>query len=58
MDEEEERYKEELNEIYGEVEICGYKYPAGDVLKEVDPVAFRVGLADWTSEQEEEEDEE
>jgi hypothetical protein len=32
-------------------------YPAGQVLREVDPTAFDVGFADWESEQEDQEEE-
>ena len=44
MDENE--YEEYLNESYGEVEVCGCSYPAGRVLREIDPIAFRWGLYD------------
>ncbi len=43
-------YDDELDEIYGEVEICGYTYSSSYALKEVDPTAYRCGLADWRSE--------
>ena len=42
----EEEYEETLDDIYGDIDICGYKYPAGRALREIDPVAFRCGLAD------------
>ena len=42
----EEEFEEELNEIYGTVNVCGFEMDAGTVLKECDPVAFRCGLAD------------
>jgi len=42
----EKEFEEYLDEIYGPVKICGYEYPAGQALKEVDPIAFRVGMAD------------
>lgn len=46
------RYSEDdfvdiLNEEYGEVEIVGYTYMAGDVLREIDPIAFRELYLDW-----------
>lgn len=31
----------QLDEIYGEVDICGMKYSSGEALKELDPIAFR-----------------
>ena len=42
----ENEYEEMLNDTYETVEICGMTYEAGYALKEVDPVAFRCGLAD------------
>ena len=42
----EEAYEESLNEIYGEVEICGMSFQAGSALKDLDPIAFRCGNAD------------
>ena len=35
-----------LTEIYGQVDVCGYKYDSGALLKEIDPVAFRCVEAD------------
>jgi len=43
----EARYEEDLNDAYGEVEVCGYTYSAGTVLKTIDPIAFRCGFVDW-----------
>ena len=45
-----EEYADHLDECYGDVEVCGYSYGAGRLLKEVDPVAFRCGKADYESE--------
>lgn len=42
-------YREFLDEYYGEVEICGYKYESSSALRVVDPVAYRCGFADWIS---------
>jgi hypothetical protein len=42
----EEAFEEELNEVYGEVEICGYSFEAGRAYKELDPIGFRCGLSD------------
>ena len=42
----EEEYEEMLNEIYGEVTICGMAMDQGRILRELDPVAFRCGLSD------------
>jgi hypothetical protein len=41
-----EEYMEMLDDIYPEIDVCGYKYPAGQVLKEVDPIAFDCGKSD------------
>ena len=46
----EEEYEEQLNEIYGEVEICGMTFDSGRVLKELDPIAFNCGMSDVSSE--------
>jgi len=51
----EQDYEDYLNEAYGDIDVCGMSYPAGQVLREIDPTAFDVGFADWSSEQEEEE---
>ena len=50
-------YEEYLNEVYGDIDICGLSYPAGQVLKKVDPIAFDVGYAQisWSQEEYEEE---
>jgi len=54
----EDEFLEYLNEIYGPVKICGLEYPAGQALKEVDPTAFRVGMADEECTCDEEEEDE
>ena len=38
--------EEELNNIYGDVEVCGIQYPSGMLLREVDPIAFRQTVID------------
>jgi len=56
----EDDFEEELNEVYGDVEICGSSFAAGTTLREVDPTAFRCGCADQEcpeNEQEEKRDE-
>lgn len=45
----EQRYIEMIDEVYGEVEIAGYKYPTSKALADVDPTAFRCGFADFIS---------
>ena len=43
-------YMELLDDVYGEVTICGMTYSAGAALEAIDPVAFRCGLGDYESE--------
>ena len=42
-----EYYDDMLDDCYGDVEICGYTYPASQALYDVDPVAYRCGRGDW-----------
>ncbi len=44
-------YRDMLDELYGDVEICGMKFNSGYALKELDPTAFRCGKSDYESEQ-------
>ena len=37
---------EQLDEIYGEVSICGYNHSSGQALKELDPIAFHEAKLD------------
>jgi hypothetical protein len=39
-------YEEMLNLNYGDVTICGMSYASGTALREVDPTAFDVMMAD------------
>jgi len=43
----EEMYNEMLDDVYGDIEICGYHYPASKALFDVDPTAYRCGFNDW-----------
>lgn len=45
----EDMYDDMLNDVYGPVNICGIDYDAGQALSEVDPTAYRVGMADYES---------
>lgn len=45
-----DQYMEMLDDVYGEVTICGMTYSAGAALEACDPVAFRCGLGDHESE--------
>ncbi len=49
----EDAYCDLLREIYGDtVSICGLEYDTATALKEVDPIAFRCGLADVQEDEE------
>lgn len=37
---------EYLDEIYPEVNVCGYYYSSGYLLKLIDPIAFDIGKSD------------
>ena len=43
----EEMYDEMLDDCEGPVELCGMTYSASQVLREVDPVAYRCGFNDY-----------
>lgn len=45
--EQEQRFRDMLDDAYGEVEIAGFKYSTSRALEEVDPTAFRCGMADY-----------
>ena len=40
-------YDEYLDEVQGEVVLFGMTYNASDVLRNVDPIAYKVGFSDW-----------
>jgi len=42
-----ERYRQFLDEHYGQIDICGLKYLASIALREIDPTAYRCGFNDW-----------
>jgi hypothetical protein len=42
----EEEYEDVINDCYGDIDVCGIFYPAGQVLKELDPIRFRVGMSE------------
>jgi hypothetical protein len=45
-------FEDYLNDSYGRIEICGQVFFASDILKECDPIAFRVYQSDFESMQE------
>lgn len=44
-----EEWEDRLDEIHGNVEICGMSYSSGRALRELDPTAFRCGKNDEES---------
>lgn len=46
-------FEDYLNDSYGRIEICGTVFFASDILKECDPIAYRVYLSDFESMNEE-----
>jgi hypothetical protein len=43
----EELYNQYLDEVFGEVAIACLKYSTSRAFREVDPTAYRCGMADW-----------
>jgi hypothetical protein len=48
-----ERYDNMLDDCYPMVDVCGYTYDPSRALKELDPIAYRVGFSDYVSSLEE-----
>ena len=46
-------FEDYLNDSYGRIEICGQVFFASDILKDCDPIAFRVYQSDFESMNEE-----
>ena len=46
----EREYSDYLDELYGDVLVCGGHYGSGSLLQDCDPVAFRCGKGDYESE--------
>ena len=44
-----DEYDEMLDEIYGDVEICGMSYSSSQALKELDPIAYCCAKNDFES---------
>lgn len=40
-------FEEDLNECYARIEICGIEFSPADVLKALDPTAYRCALLDF-----------
>lgn len=41
------RYDEMLNEVYGETHIGYSTFQPADILRELEPITYRVGFSDW-----------
>ena len=41
-------YDEYLNEIYGDIVVCGYSWPASKVLYDVDRIAYNIEFSRYT----------
>jgi hypothetical protein len=46
---EDEVYREMLDECYGMISVCDYEYYPSTALESLDPIAYRCGLADYIS---------
>jgi len=46
------KFEDYLNDSYGRIEICGQVFFASDILRDCDPIAFRVYQSDFESEME------
>ena len=44
-----DEYDEMLDDVYGDVEICGMNYSSSQALKELDPTAYNCGKGDYES---------
>lgn len=42
-------YRDFLDDVHQEVEICGHKYQASYAFERTDPIAFMVGFSDYLS---------
>jgi len=47
------QFEDYLNDSYGRIEICGMVFFPSDILRECDPIAFRVYQSDFESMNEE-----
>lgn len=45
----EHNFDDMLAGIYGNIDVCGYSYPAEKVLKKLDPIAYDYEFNDWSS---------
>jgi hypothetical protein len=52
MDKDQECFDEVFNEVYPRVVFGQLSYAPADVFKKVDPIAYRIEVADFASEEE------
>jgi hypothetical protein len=50
-DEIEVEFEQYLDELHGDIDICGFDYSASYTLKQVDPTAFRTDMNDWSDQE-------
>lgn len=50
----EQAFDEMLDDVYGEVQIGAYSYATSSALKNIDPIAYRIGLSEFEDSLEEE----
>lgn len=43
----EEAYDDYLDDLYGEIEICGVKYSASVAFYRIDEIAYNCGFSEW-----------
>jgi hypothetical protein len=43
-------YVDYLDDVYGDVQVCGMTFGSGSLLQDADPTAFRCGKGDYESE--------
>jgi DNA repair exonuclease SbcCD ATPase subunit len=53
-----DRYAEMLDDVYGDVNICGFTYCSSYALEQIDPIAYRCGFSDYADSMENEDFEE
>ena len=41
------RYRDMLDDVYGDAKIAGMTYSTSRALERLDPTAYRVGFSDW-----------
>ncbi len=47
----EDLFEDQLTDSYGVVDICGFTYESGHALRQMDEIAFRNGVLEWSNEE-------